>query len=170
MNRRFVLTWLLVIIPIMLMAQDQGGRFNEYLEKFKAEKVAFLTQKLDLEVLEAEKFWPVYNEYQTKIEKIKRESRPTRRMPNPDSLSNSQMKKMMDTKIQNELKMAELVAVYHEKFNKILPVKKIFILYHGEQQFMSFMIKKMRESGDFGRRSDGRKGSDGNRNGSGRDH
>jgi len=39
-------------------------------EKIKAEKVAFLTTQLDLTVAEAQKFWPLYNEYEKKNDEI----------------------------------------------------------------------------------------------------
>ena len=150
MNRRLILTWVLILAPIILLAQRQGRRFDEYLEKFKSERVAYLTQKLDLEVIEAEKFWPIYNEYQNKREALMTEGRPQWGRPNLDSLSDAQMKEMMDAKIQNDLKMAKLAVEYHKKFQTVLPIKKVFILHHAEQSFMSHMIQRLRESGEFG--------------------
>lgn len=161
MKKRILLIWVVLLAPLVLLAQGQGRRFDEYFEKYKAEKVAFLTQKLNLEVGEAEKFWPVYNEYQTKREKLMVESRPRMRRPDPDSLNDGQMKELMDTKIENELKMAKLAADYHEKFKAILPVKKLFILYHAEQEFMGHMIQRMRESSDSEGRQGGRRGGGG---------
>ncbi len=35
-------------------------------DKFRADKVAFLTTRMDLTPAEAEKFWPVYNEFDSK--------------------------------------------------------------------------------------------------------
>lgn len=137
---------------MILMAQRQGRRFDEYFEKYKSERVAYLTQKLDLEVTEAEKFWPLYNEYQNKREALMKEGRPRWGRPNMDSLSDAQMKEMMDAKIQNDLKMAKLAVEYHKKFQAILPVKKVFILHRAEQSFMGHMIQRLRESGEFGMR------------------
>jgi len=163
MNRRLILTWVLILAPIILLAQRQGRRFDEYLEKFKSERVAYLTQKLDLKVIEAEKFWPIYNEYQNKRESLMKESRPDWGRPDPDNLSDVQMKEMMDAKFQNDLKLAKLAVEYHKKFQDILPIKKVFILHHAEQSFMSHMIQRLRESGEFGMRSERGKGPGGNK-------
>jgi len=125
-------------------AQKQGRQFSETLEKYKAEKVAFLSDKLDLSIKEAEKFWPVYNEFQDKADKLRHQGRPSYRRPDPDSLSKDKMEELMDTRFQNDLKMAKLAQDYHIKYKKILPVKKVFILYQAEQQFMGTMLRKMR--------------------------
>ena len=169
MKRRIILVWVLVIVPMLLLAQRQGRRFEETLEKYKSERVAYLSQKLNLEVNEAELFWPVYNEFQTKRETLMKDSRPNRMHPSVDSLSNEQMEAMMDKKILNELKLAELATVYHKKYKAILPTKKIFILYHAEQEFMGQMIQRMRNPDGMGRRLEGSKRSDGRKPGTGRD-
>lgn len=147
MRRGLFFILIIVMMPTLLWAQRSGRRFDESFEKYKSERVAFLTDALDLGIQEAEKFWPVYNEYQKKREALMKQSRSRHNRSAIDSFSDKQMKEMMDAQISNELHMAELKANYHEKYKKILPIKKVFILYHAEREFMSYMIKKMRESG-----------------------
>ena len=37
----------------------------------QALKIAFITQRLDLTSAEAEKFWPIYNEYEVEINNLR---------------------------------------------------------------------------------------------------
>lgn len=62
-----ILTVLISALP-GLGAQDKGKK--DWHDKWKAEKIAYLTDALDLTSAEAEKFWPVYN----KCEREKRNS------------------------------------------------------------------------------------------------
>ena len=62
-----ILTVLISALP-GLGAQDKGKK--DCHDKWKAEKIAYLTDALDLTSAEAEKFWPVYN----KCEREKRNS------------------------------------------------------------------------------------------------
>jgi len=144
MKTRLLYLLFVLVIPFTMNAQRQGRQFSETIEKYKAEKVAFLSDKLDLTIQEAEKFWPVYNEFQDKIDKLRHQGRPSFRRPDPDSLSTKEMEKLMDTKFQNDLKMAKLAQNYHIQYKEILPVKKVFILYQAEQEFMGNMLRKMR--------------------------
>lgn len=147
MKKSLIVIGIIFLIPTIILAQRQGKKFDEYFKKYKSERVSYLTQALDLEVEEAEKFWPVYNEYQAKREILMKEGHSRRGRSGMDTLTDLQMKEMMDTKIHNELKMAELAAKYHKKYKEILPVRKVFILYHAEREFMGHMIDRMKESG-----------------------
>jgi hypothetical protein len=43
------------------------------MERLESAKIGFLTQKLDLSPREAEKFWPVYNQYQKELKALAKE-------------------------------------------------------------------------------------------------
>jgi hypothetical protein len=68
-SKRFImkkiLLFLSVFVGISYICAAQPPR-----EKIKALKVAFITKELNLTSGEAEKFWPVYNEYFAEIEKV----------------------------------------------------------------------------------------------------
>ena len=58
------------VMAISFSQGRRGGANQENREKIKAQKVAFITSKLELNADEAQLFWPVYNEYQKKLEDI----------------------------------------------------------------------------------------------------
>ena len=66
---------LLLTLGVFLIAQtsvvaQKSDNHKKRWEKYKTEKVAFLTTNLDLTPQEAQKFWPVYNEMENKRESI----------------------------------------------------------------------------------------------------
>ena len=67
--RNFILVIVLLFASNLSFSQD-CPRYKENREKIEAEKVAFITDKLDLTVKEAQDFWPIYNEYQKKREEV----------------------------------------------------------------------------------------------------
>ena len=64
----------IIIVLVLFMGNVSFSQdcpnYKENREKIESEKVAFLTEKLDLSVKEAQVFWPTYNEYQKKREDI----------------------------------------------------------------------------------------------------
>ena len=52
----------LILVFSKEVSAQEGGK-----ERIRAYKTAYITQELDLSSSEAEKFWPVYNEYDKKI-------------------------------------------------------------------------------------------------------
>lgn len=51
-------------------AKERQARREAEIETLKAQKVAYLTQEIGLTRNEAEKFWPLYNDLQTKLDRI----------------------------------------------------------------------------------------------------
>src|SRR5574340_591376 len=60
----------LVLIGSIPIARSQNEP-NPKSEKIQALKIAFITQKLQLTSSEAEKFWPIYNEYENEINALR---------------------------------------------------------------------------------------------------
>jgi Spy/CpxP family protein refolding chaperone len=118
-------------------------------EKVEAMRIAFITQKLDLTSEEAQKFWPVYNEFQKKrvaLHKKRREEIKNIK-ENLDSLSDKQIEAFVDGEMAFKQKNLDLEKEYHAKFKSILPIKKVAKLYRAEEQFTRHLLERLSERG-----------------------
>ena len=74
-----------------------GQHNKESREKIKALKVAYLTQELKLNVVEAQQFWPLYHKHKEKIddyqEKGRSKFRKFRKLENLENLEEAEAKK-----------------------------------------------------------------------------
>ena len=104
------------------MANAQNG---QRVEKIQALKIAFITQKLDLSAAEAEKFWPIYNEYEREINTLRMANR------NGDVLDNEQ--KLLDIKKK-----------YSPSFEKVLGPQKLNKFFNAEKEFRNVLIKRLK--------------------------
>ena len=50
--------------------KDQKGPIRD---KIKAQRIAFITERLNLSPDEATKFWPVYNQFSGELEEVKKQ-------------------------------------------------------------------------------------------------
>ncbi|MDP4283932.1 MAG: hypothetical protein Q8891_05880 [Bacteroidota bacterium] len=113
----------LVIIGSISIAKSQNDRPRA--EKIQALKIAFITQKLQLTSAEAEKFWPVYNQYDNEIRNLRVNNR------NGDVLD-------------NEEKLLDIRKKYKPAFEKILGPQKLNELFNAEKDFRNVLIKQLR--------------------------
>lgn len=141
------LTGVFVFLNSAAFAQENESR-EARMEKYKTEKISFLTTRLDLTPAEAEKFWPIYNQ----MDKERWEAQKTRReLENKvseaeESLSDNEVVKLTRDFAGSLQKEGELIASYNEKLLKVLPPKKVLKLYKTENEFRMHMIKKYRDS------------------------
>ncbi|MFA5814089.1 MAG: hypothetical protein WC865_00515 [Bacteroidales bacterium] len=150
----------MLLISGAAVGQNEPPRFQEAMAKMKAERVSFLTDKLQLSVEEAEKFWPVYNEYLTKREEMmwgKRQK--MHRDFDPGQLSDEEMNNMLNDVLDQEVKLAQLKKDYFVRLKAILPIRKVLTLHRVEQEFMNHMLNQIRDNRSPGNsRGNGRKG------------
>ena len=132
----------------LLSAQERRGPSPEMFEKIKAEKISFFTSKLDLTPAEAQAFWPVYNEFEKKKLEIQRQVHDFERMPDEKyaKLSEPEIEKLTNNYIELFEQEARLRKEYHKQFQKILPMKKVLLMYRTENEFRSHMIREYRNN------------------------
>ena len=107
-------------------------------ERIKAQKISFITDKLDLTAKEAEKFWPVYNAYDEATLKIKhQEIRNIRReiKQNLNTLSDSKATDLLENLIRAENKLHDENVNLIVMLKKIISPKKIILLKAAEEDF-----------------------------------
>jgi len=141
-----------------LFAQGDRPGFEKYLEKFKAEKIAFITDKLDLTVEEAQDFWPLYNKYQNSRDELLKSKRLENHGKGFRNLSSDELEAIADARVEQELKLAELKMKFHKDVKKVLPIEKVMRLYRAESEFMNYMLNKIGEQMPDRRRRDNNPG------------
>ena len=120
---------LLLCISSNLSAQDFSKEKNHGIkergkEKIKAIYIAFITQELNLNEQESEKFWPIHNQYDVEL-------------------------KQVHQKDINELEKEESALTvrkkYAIKFSKIIGTDRTYLFYKKDKEFRDKLIDKVRE-------------------------
>ncbi|MCK5839320.1 MAG: hypothetical protein KAG99_05695 [Bacteroidales bacterium] len=135
-----------VIGSVLISSAQPGRNYQERREQIKAQKVAFITNKLDLTVEEAEKFWPVYNEFEEKNEKLQKKFIQNRQFVelNMDDLTDEEAIQIADEHIIMAQKQLDLRKKYYIMYKSILPPKKVLLLFKAEKEFQRFLLEKIR--------------------------
>jgi len=119
-------------------------------ETLKAEKIAFFTEKLNLTPQEAENFWPVYNEYWERKNRIIADNRIAMKYgsKNLNKMTDEEITKYADMYINFKKKESDLLIEFNEKFKKVLPPTKLFKLYQTDYDFKIYLLHQIKKSGD----------------------
>ena len=151
MKKFFALT-LCLFASVLLFAQPQGKPNDEQRkkdwERLQAEKIAFITQELDLTPEEAQVFWPVYNQCWKEVlasHKATREAFAGIRGKQAEGLTDKEMEKKLDAYIQAYTRSNQVLADWYPKFKQVLPIRKVSKLYQAEEAFQQRMINNLRK-------------------------
>ena len=114
-----MLLYLSVFFCVQVLHAQDGSRLE-------ALKIAYLTRRLNLSPQEAQRFWPVYNQYSDEL-------RETRQAAKKNAT--------------NELELEEAVLnvrkKYNAEFSKALTPEKVNLFYKSEKEFGNFVKNEM---------------------------
>lgn len=118
-------------------------------EKLNTQRIAFFTERLNLNASESKVFWPLYNDYINRKDKLTNESRNQCRYiyRNFENTSDQEISEALKKYILTQDKEHELFLEYNKKFLKILPEKKVMLLYITEEQFKQHLLREIRGRG-----------------------
>jgi hypothetical protein len=111
-------------------------------ERIAAQRVGFITQRLDLTPEESQQFWPIYNQYTEKLQEVRKAPKLEKPL---DEMSDAETEKLIMSQMDRETKELELRKEYYQKFKTIISVKKIAKLYKAERDFRAELLKQLQE-------------------------
>ena len=140
----------LVVLSMGAFAQGpQGprrGGDNGWRERVRAEKVAFLTEEIDLTESEAQVFWPIYNEIQKAqrdgFEAVKN-AYDAMAKGVEEKKGSKEMEKLVKAYIDAKEKNEGIETKYLNKLLKVLPAEKVARYYVAEEKFRHQQIGRL---------------------------
>ncbi len=116
-------------------------------EKIKAQKIAFITDQLELTSEEAQAFWPVFNSYESNVEAIKNgELRSIRQsLRQGAELSDKEANQLLNRLVAAENNLHQLRVDLVSDLKAVLPPQKILRLKAVDDEFNRKLLERLRE-------------------------
>lgn len=138
----------LLLILIFSLSISAFAQNKERYERIKALKIAFITERLQLTETEAQKFWPIYNAFESKNHKLRQQFGGRNAKRNIEGMSEQEAQSYLDKMMVADTDKHSLKQQFVKDLLKILPAKKIIILKATEDAFNRRIMeqyKKRRE-------------------------
>ena len=143
--KKLILLSCLIFTTISLMAQPPKRKGMK--DKIRTLKVEFITEKLNLSSVEAEKFWPIYNVFDKTYMKLKHEK--LRGLKNNlkkeiNMLSESEALNKLNEMTAIEDELIQLKRSFRSQLEGVISNKKILLLKIAEDGFNRRMMDRLR--------------------------
>ncbi|MCC2546544.1 hypothetical protein LJY25_08825 [Hymenobacter sp. BT175] len=142
--RNLLALLLLLSVAGFAQAQPGGGKRQQRLGRIENAKIAYLTDKLSLTQDQAQRFWPVYNEFSDKRRDLNRRQR-LLRTENPESLTDQQLRDNLNQMLANRQTELNLEKEYLEKFQKVISLRQVAQLFIAEREFTKVLLQRLND-------------------------
>lgn len=135
---------LLLSLNTMLVAQQPPDDETKR-GKIEAMRVSYITQKVNFTPQEAQAFWPLYNEMNSKLDAARKAFRQQyNKDTNYDFATDKEAEAYLNAGLTLKQKEYELYKEYYDKIRKVLPIKKLAAVRHAEEGFKKELIKSIK--------------------------
>lgn len=133
---------LCLLSTVSAVAQPSANGHQGRMSQLENAKIAYITEKISLNQDQAQRFWPVYNEFTAKRRDLNRQMREIRNT-NLDDLPDTQIRENLLKVLAMRQQEVNLEKEYFNKFQKVLNIEQVGRLYQAEQQFTRDVIKRV---------------------------
>lgn len=137
MKRIFVIV--LIFNAFFAAAQPKDDAIAERVKALRAE---VYTRVLNLTSEEAEKFWPIFNEYSTNRENLQKQLKSETDL---DGMTDQEVEEHVKKYMEIRQKELDLEKDLVQKLRKVLPIRKIAKLPQAEREFRESLLKRLQE-------------------------
>jgi Spy/CpxP family protein refolding chaperone len=116
-----------------------GGRLNQ----LDNARIAFITGRLTLTQDQAQRFWPVYNEFVAKRRELNRSARQVRLAISNTGLSDAQLRDSFSQEFGIRQQQLNLEKDYFERAQKVLSLRQVAQLYQAERDFTKEVLQRV---------------------------
>ncbi len=139
---------LFLMFPAFMQLQAQSEDREAHREKIKALKTAYITQELNLSTKVAQKFWPIYNDYEAKKKDLHRREHLDIDISSPECITEDQANGMLQEYLDVEREEYIIKKELFRELRKIISAQDIIKLHKLEDEFHKKLIKEYRAKKD----------------------
>ncbi len=150
---------ILAFTPLALFSQDNTQQDNKQDRRDRVETmhIAYLSQRLNLTSGEAQKFWPIYNQYKADQDELRKQRQQNvqavKNAGGVDNMSDADVKKLIATETDLETRELELRKQYVIKFQQAIPIQKVAKFFIAQDEFKRFLLNQLsKRRGEHGGR------------------
>ena len=123
-----------------------GGRKGQRLGQLENAKIAFITNRVSLTQDQAQKFWPLYNEFSTRRRELNRSGRLLRR-DITEGMTDQQLHDSFAQSFNTRQQELNLEKEYFDKFQKVISLRQVAQLFQAERDFTKEVIRRVAGAG-----------------------
>jgi len=138
--KRLSIFFILIFFSLGVFGQDR-----EAMRKIESARIALITERLGLTPEQAEKFWPVYRQYNLERREIRQEFRTSRDGVDIQNLTEEQSKELVQKSMELKQKELNLEKEYSQRLSEVITTQQLFKLKNAEKDFQQMLLKRIQD-------------------------
>ncbi len=137
-----------IILIAFFLAFGALAQSKEAMRKIESARIALITERLGLTPEQAEKFWPVYREYEMQQRALRKQFREARKNIDMENITEEQGKELMQIMMDLKQKELNLEKEYSKRLTRVISTQQLLKLRAAEKDFQRMLLKRLQHQRD----------------------
>ncbi|WP_207434455.1 hypothetical protein [Sabulibacter ruber] len=115
---------------------------RERIEKIETAKIAFISDKVKFTTEQAQRFWPLYKEHESRRNELRQKSRSVKE-ENLNNLSDEQIQAGLETRLNLRQRELDLDRDYMERYLRIISPRQLATFYRADREFTKLLLERL---------------------------
>ena len=138
-------TLFIALLLIGFTAFAQNPKQQDAKSKLDAARIALISERLGLTPQQAEKFWPVYNEYAEQRRLIQQEFNQEKKKYDLNNLTEEQSKRLVKARLEGKQRQLNLETKYSDRMTQVINTRQLMALKKAEDDFRAMVIRRIEQ-------------------------
>ncbi|MEP2023576.1 MAG: hypothetical protein ABJH98_07215 [Reichenbachiella sp.] len=136
--KKILFATLMFLTATFAHAQNEEAR-----QKIESAKIALISERLGLTPEDAQKFWPIYNEYSQKRRENHIEFSNARRNFNPETATEQETQEMLKLGREVKERQLKLEGEYSDRMLQVIDSRQLMSLQNAERDFKKMLLDRL---------------------------
>ena len=134
-----------IVLVLFIFSFGAFAQNREAMKKIESARIALITERLGLSPEQAEKFWPVYRQYNLERREIRQEFREARNGLDIKNLTEEESQMLVQKSLEMKQKELNLEKEYSGRLAKVISTQQLFRLKNAEKDFQQMLLKRIQD-------------------------
>lgn len=138
--------WMMVVVGSISVALAQDNRMDKKaMRQIEAARIGMITERLGLSPDQAQRFWPMYNEFSQKRQQIRSRMKEARKDIDPKNMTDEQSQRLMELSLDIRQSEVNLEKEYTGKLRDVISAQQVLALRKAEEDFRKLILQRIEE-------------------------
>jgi len=115
-------------------------------EKIESARIGFITERLGLTPDQAERFWPLYNEYRDRNQYAARKFHQYKQSIDAENPSEQESKRLVDMELELKQQRLDLEKEYSKRMLDVITTQQVAALRDAERDFRGILLRRLQQA------------------------
>jgi len=133
---------LIIIFTLFIAVSTSAQKDDQRREKLESQKIAFISDRLDLSPQVAQVFWPVYNQYDNELKALRSKKEALHK---EEEINEDKANMLLKQSIEYEENLLEIKKSYIDRFTEAIGPIKTLHFFRMERRFKQKLLRSFKE-------------------------